>query len=57
MLGIFYILIFNKKLSLLSTILELLFSLFCNENSDGKTIKVYKDTFNPQGNLVRRKDK
>ncbi|MBQ4517419.1 MAG: minor capsid protein [Clostridia bacterium] len=26
-------------------------------NSDGKTIKVYKDTFDPSGNLVHRKDK
>lgn len=26
-------------------------------DSDGKTIKVYKDTFDPQGNLVHRKDK
>ena len=26
-------------------------------NSDGKTIKVYKDTFDPAGNLVHRKDK
>jgi len=24
---------------------------------EGKTIKVYKDTFDPQGNLVHRKDK
>ena len=26
-------------------------------DSDGKTIKVYKDTFDPLGNLVHRKDK
>ena len=26
-------------------------------DSDGKTIRVYKDTFDPQGNLVHRKDK
>ena len=26
-------------------------------DSDGKTIKVYKDTFDPSGNLVHRKDK
>ena len=26
-------------------------------SSDGKTISVYKDTFDPQGNLVHRKDK
>ena len=26
-------------------------------DSDGKTFRVYKDTFDPQGNLVHRKDK
>jgi len=26
-------------------------------NSNGKTVSVYKDTFDPQGNLVHRKDK
>ena len=26
-------------------------------DSEGKTIKVYKDTFDPSGNLVQRKDK
>ena len=26
-------------------------------DKDGKTIRVYKDTFDPQGNLVHRKDK
>lgn len=26
-------------------------------DSSGKTIKVYKDTFDPKGNLVHRKDK
>ena len=25
-------------------------------DSSGKTIKVYKDTFDPKGNLVHRKD-